>query len=50
MSFSEFDAVIRTQGKLCLFCKECDWKLWPKMITKAIIFDILMLGLVVITF
>ena len=24
--------VIRIQERLCLFCKECDWKLWPRMI------------------
>ena len=34
--FSEFDAVIRIQEQLCLFCKECDWNLWTKMITKTI--------------
>ena len=34
--FSESDAVIRIQERLCLFCKECDWNLWPKMITKTI--------------
>ena len=50
MSFSEFEAVIRIQEQLCLFCKKCDRKLWPKMITKAIIFDILIVTIKQSTF